>query len=378
MARILVETARSSYDVVVEAGALEQAAEWIKPLVASRRLFVAADPQAWSHQGERLRAGLAGLDHTVFELKAGEENKRLSQVETLAEQMYAAGADRSACVVAFGGGIAGDVGGFLAASYMRGVDVIQIPTTLLAQVDAAIGGKTGVNLAAGKNLVGAFHQPRLVLIDPSTLATLGDREYRAGLFEVIKYGVIWSPKLFELMTAGRKEVLARDSDVLEAMISESVRIKAEVVKADEREGGLRRILNYGHTLGHTLEAETGYRLFLHGEAVAYGMIAAGRLAEALSLLAPGEREEIERAVLTYGPFPVPSDVAARNLVERIRGDKKTIGGRTHFVLADRIGHVQVVTDPPPELILQAAAQALEVLCATGEPAGASRVSGGVT
>jgi 3-dehydroquinate synthase len=378
MPRIPVETAQASYDVVVQAGALERAGEWVKPLAGNRRLFVVADPQAWSHQGERLRAGLSGLDHTVLELQAGEENKRLNQVESLAERMYAAGADRSGCVVAFGGGIAGDVGGFLAASYMRGVDVIQIPTTLLAQVDAAIGGKTGVNLASGKNLVGAFHQPRLVLVDPTTLSTLGDREYRAGLFEVIKYGVIWSPKLFELMAMGRKEVLAREPEILEALIAGSVRIKADVVKADEREGNLRRILNYGHTLGHTLEAETRYRRFLHGEAVAFGMIAAGRLAEALELLAPDDRARIERTVLDYGPLPDPADVVAENLVKRVSGDKKTIGGRVHFVLADRIGHVQVVTNPPQDLVLKAAAEALDALRAVArDTAAAPRVAGGV-
>jgi 3-dehydroquinate synthase len=379
MARIPVETAHASYDVVVEAGALERARQWIEPITASRRLFVVADPQAWQQQGSRLTAGLAGLDHTVLELQAGEENKRLSQVESLAERMYAAGADRSACVLAFGGGITGDVGGFLAASYMRGVDVIQIPTTLLAQVDAAIGGKTGVNLASGKNLVGAFHQPRLVLIDPTTLRTLPDREFRAGLFEVLKYGVIWSPKLFEVMTAGRREVLARDPRILEAIISESARIKAEVVKADEREGDLRRILNYGHTLGHALEAETAYRCLLHGEAVAYGMIAAGRLAEALQLLPPGTRSEIERTVLDYGPLPDPGEVAAEKLVARIRGDKKTIGGRVHFVLADRIGHVRVVQDPPANLILEAAARALEAPreAAAGSRASRQPVAGGV-
>ena len=379
MARIAVETAQATYDVVVESAALERAGEWLKPLVGSRRLFVVADPRAWRHQGKRLQAGLTGLDHTVLELDAGEQNKRLTQVESLAERMYAAGADRSGCVVAFGGGIAGDVGGFLAASYMRGVDVIQIPTTLLAQVDAAIGGKTGVNLATGKNLVGAFHQPRLVLIDPTTLSTLGEREYRAGLFEVVKYGVIWSPKLFELMTAGRKEVLVRSPEVLEAIIAESVRIKAEVVKADEREGGLRRILNYGHTLGHTLEAETRYRRFLHGEAVAYGMIAAGRLAGALQLLAPDARVQIEQTVLAYGPFPDCGDVIAENLVGRVSGDKKTIGGRVHFVLADRIGHVRVVTNPAQDSVLKAAREALEVLrTAVAETADATRVAGGVT
>ncbi|MEX2304413.1 MAG: 3-dehydroquinate synthase [Bryobacterales bacterium] len=378
MPRIPVETAQASYDVVVQAGALEQAGEWVKPLAGNRRLFVVADPQAWSRQGERLRAGLAGFDLTVLELQAGEANKRLSQVESLAERMYAAGADRSGCVVAFGGGIAGDIGGFVAASYMRGVDVIQIPTTLLAQVDAAIGGKTGVNLASGKNLLGAFHQPRLVLVDPTTLSTLGDREYRAGLFEVIKYGVIWSPKLFELMATGRKEVLAREPEILEALIAGSVRIKADVVKADEREGDLRRILNYGHTLGHTLEAETLYRRFLHGEAVAYGMIAAGRLAEALELLAPGTRQEIERTILDYGPVPDPGDVLAEDLVARVSGDKKTIGGRVHFVLASRIGQVQVVTNPAPNLVLQAASEALESLrAAAAETPGASRAAGRV-
>jgi 3-dehydroquinate synthase len=380
MPRIPVETAHSSYDVVVEAGALNRAAEWVRPLTGSRRLFVVADPQAWHKQGERLQAGLAGLDHTVLELQSGEENKRLSQVESLAERMYAAGADRSACVLAFGGGIAGDVGGFVAASYMRGVEVIQIPTTLLAQVDAAIGGKTGVNLASGKNLVGAFHQPRLVLIDPGTLTTLPDREYRAGLFEVIKYGVIWPTNLFELMTAGRKEVLARDPKTLEAIISESVRIKAEVVKADEREGGLRRILNYGHTLGHALEAETAYRKLLHGEAVAYGMIAAGRLAEALNLLPADARRQIEQAVLDYGPLPDPGDVAPESLASRVRGDKKTIAGRVHFVLAESIGQVRVVTDPPADLVVNAAAEALEALrkAAAGSRAGRVPVAGGVT
>ena len=380
MPRIPVETAHVSYDVVVEAGALERAGKWLQPLTGQRRLFIVADPQAWQQQGDRLKAGLAGLDHIVLELQSGEQNKRLGQIESLAERMYAAGADRSGCVLAFGGGIAGDVGGFLAASYMRGVDVIQIPTTLLAQVDAAIGGKTGVNLASGKNLVGAFHQPRLVLIDPTALATLPDREFRAGLFEVLKYGVIWSPKLFELMAAGRKEVLARDPKILEAIISESVRIKAEVVKADEREGGLRRVLNYGHTLGHAIEAETAYRLLLHGEAVAYGMIAAGRLAAALGLLADDTRQQIERTTLAYGPLPDPGEVSAGNLAARISGDKKTIGGRVHFVLADGIGHVRVVTDPPSELVVQAAAGALEALrdAAANHQAGRLPVAGGVT
>lgn len=360
MHRIPVRTANATYEVVVENGSLEVASRHLRPLIGDRRVFLIADQGAWQHQGPRLRTGLEGLDTTFIQMAGGEENKRLTLVESLAEQMYAAGADRGACVVAFGGGIAGDVGGFLAASYMRGVDVIQVPTTLLAQVDAAIGGKTGVNLAEGKNLFGAFHQPRLVLIDPSTLRTLPEREYRAGLFEVIKYGIIWSPSLFELMRDKQDAVLARDSETLEAIIAESVTIKAEVVSKDEREGNLRRILNYGHTLGHALEAETAYARLLHGEAVAYGMIAAARLAAALEMLPNDEARSLEDVVLAYGPIPDLDGIEASRLVERLRGDKKTIGGRVHFVLPEKIGKVRVLSDIDTGLIVETAESALRV------------------
>ncbi len=368
MQRIAVKPAGSQYDVIVERGALDNAAEYVRTVIGERRLFVAADPGAWRAQGARLEAGLRSLDYTVLSMEGGEENKRIRQVEALAEKMYAAGADRKCCVIAFGGGIAGDVGGFLAASYMRGVDVIQIPTTLLAQVDAAIGGKTGVNLASGKNLVGAFHQPRLVLVDPSTLATLPEREYRAGLYEVVKAGIIWSRELFDVMALMRDNVLARKPEVLESIIAESVRIKAEVVSKDEREGDLRRILNYGHTLGHTLEAETNYKLLLHGEAVAFGMIAAGWLAEGAGVLAHGDRETMEQAIRAYGPIPNLDGISAARLVERIGGDKKTIGGKVHFVLADRIGHVKVMSGLNPSLIEQAAATALKLCSETASRA----------
>jgi len=361
MQRIELRTARERYEAVVDFGALERTGEFIQPFAEGRRLFVVADEGAWRHQGERLQRGLEGFDVTVLPLEGGEQRKRLAGIEALAEKMHAAGADRSGVVVAFGGGIAGDMGGFLASCYMRGLDVIQVPTTLLAQVDAAIGGKTGVNLASGKNLVGAFHQPRLVLIDPGALATLDEREYRAGLYEVIKYGVIWSRSLFDVMALRREEVLARSREVLESIIAESVRIKAEVVSHDEREGDLRRILNYGHTLGHALEAETGYTSLLHGEAVAFGMIAAGRLAEAARLLTRDARETIERTILDYGPIPSLEGVRAPALTARLGGDKKTIAGRVHFVLAEAIGKVRVVSGLDPELILNAAQAALDVV-----------------
>lgn len=358
MQRIGVKTPGGAYDAVVEAGVLETAGEHLRPLVGERRLFVVADEVVWRHQGARLEKGLAGLRYDVLTTPAGEQRKRLDLVESLSERMHRAGADRSAVVLAFGGGVMGDVGGFVAASYMRGVDVIQIPTTLLAQVDAAVGGKTGVNLATGKNLVGAFHQPRLVLMDPTTLGTLPEREYRAGLFEVIKHGVIRSRELFDLMANRREAVFAREPDVLETMIAESVRIKAEVVSADERESGERRILNYGHTLGHALEAETEYRRFLHGEAVAYGMVAAGRLAENLEILSAQDRAAVEQTILSYGPIPSLAGIAAENLAWRTGGDKKTIGGHVHFVLAETIGKVRVVKDPDRQSVVAAARAAL--------------------
>ncbi len=358
--RIPVRTPRASYDVVVERGSLERASDYLGPLTGGRRVFVVADEGAWRHQGPRFEKGLGGLDTTILPMPAGEEGKRLEQIESLADQMYAAGADRGSCVLAFGGGVAGDVGGFLAAAYMRGVDVVQVPTTLLAQVDAAIGGKTGVNLRAGKNLLGAFHQPVLVLIDPASLETLPEREYRAGLFEVIKYGIIWSRSLFDLLRDQREAVLSREPEILESIITESVSIKAEVVAKDEREGDLRRILNYGHTLGHALEAESAYRRLLHGEAVAYGMTAAARLAESAGLLASEERQAIEEVIFTYGPIPSLEGISAAKLVARLTGDKKTIGGRIHFVLPERIGRVRVVSELDPRLVLEAAESALSL------------------
>ncbi|MDA1311694.1 MAG: 3-dehydroquinate synthase [Acidobacteria bacterium] len=360
MQRVPVTTPNGDYDVVIDSGGLERAAEYIGPIVGDRRIFIVADEQAWRHQGARLEQGLGGLDWTRLSYPGGEERKRLAEVERLCDQMFAAGADRSACVIAFGGGIAGDVGGFVAASYMRGVDVIQVPTTLLAQVDAAVGGKTGVNLAEGKNLIGAFHQPRLVLMDPLTLRTLPDREYRAGLFEVVKHGIIRSRSLFDSMTNERDRILARDAELLEAIISESVAIKAAVVARDEKEGGLRRILNYGHTLGHALEAETGYRRLLHGEAVGFGMIAAAFLAESLDMISTEQREALERTIVSYGPIPLLEGIKPENLVARISGDKKTIGGKIHFVLPVEIGKVEVIRDPNLNLVADAARKALDL------------------
>jgi 3-dehydroquinate synthase len=273
--------------------------------------------------------------------------------------MVRRGGDRSSVVVAFGGGIVTDMAGFLAAIFMRGIPVVQAPTTLLAQVDAGIGGKTGVNLKIGKNLIGSYHQPVAVLIDPTVLDTLPDREYRAGLYEILKAGVIRSEPLFRFLTEHRDEVLARQPEAVDRIIADSVKIKAEVVSADERESGLRRILNFGHTFGHALEAETGYTRFLHGEAVAFGMRAAVYLAERTRYLSAEDSVDILEAIRLYGPIPPLDGVSAERLLARLATDKKTIQGQVHFVLPERIGEVKVVSGIDEKVALMAIQAALE-------------------
>ncbi|MDW8353906.1 MAG: 3-dehydroquinate synthase [Bryobacterales bacterium] len=351
-----VATPQRRYPAVVERGILRQTSRFLPE--RSGKLFVVTTADVWQWHAGRLQEGLAGRPYEVLFFPGGEHRKRLSEVETLAEEMVRRGADRSSILLAFGGGVVNDVGGFLAAVFMRGIPVLQLPTTLLAQVDAGLGGKTGVNLDSGKNLIGAFHQPLAVLIDPEVLATLPEREYRAGLYEVLKYGVIRSPELFVLMRERATEVLERTADVVDRLIAESVRIKAEVVSADERESGLRRILNFGHTFGHALEAETGYCRLLHGEAVAWGMRAAVHLAQMLGRLDRAEATAILETIGLYGPIPPLDGIAPERLLARMAADKKTRHGQIHFILPDRIGQVSVVTGVDEKAILAAIEAAL--------------------
>jgi len=294
----------------------------------------------------------SGIDTDVLEMPDGERSKRLATLEKLAERLVKQGADRGVTLIALGGGVVGDVTGFLASIYMRGVDVIQAPTTVLAQVDAAIGGKTGVNLASGKNLLGTFHQPRAVLIDPSVLETLPAREYQAGLYESLKCGIIGDPELFKLFEDRRREILDRDPVVIEKVIADSVRLKASVVSADEREGGLRQVLNLGHTIGHALEAETRYAQLLHGEAVAWGMIAATHIALSTGRLDSATAGRISSSVLGFGRLPRMQWKTA-NILKRLRSDKKTRHGVVHFVLPREIGKVEIAADVPEALVRKA-------------------------
>ena len=352
-----VRTPQNVYSSVVERGIVRDAARFLPERAG--KIFVVTTEDVWRLHGDKLQESLGGKPLEVLYLPPGESNKRLSRVEELAEQMVERGADRTSVVIGFGGGIVTDAGGFLAAIFMRGIPVLQIPTTLLAQVDAAVGGKTGVNLVSGKNLIGSFHQPLAVLIDPELTATLPPREFRAGLFEIVKCGVIRDPALFDLLVERPDAVLAMEPVVVDTLIAGAVQVKAEVVSADERESGLRRILNFGHTIGHAIEAETQYTRFLHGEAVAWGMIAAARLAELSHHLNAQDTSRIIQAVRAYGPLPPAADLNVGHLLARLASDKKTLQGKVHFVLPVRIGEVTVVSGINPELIEEATAQALQ-------------------
>ena len=308
--------------------------------------FVVSSNVIWRFHGERMTRALGGGEPIL--LPDGERFKNLQSVSRVYEALIRAGADRGSTIVAVGGGVIGDTAGFAAATFLRGVELVHIPTTLLAQVDSAIGGKVGVNHALGKNLIGAFHQPALVLVDPLLLATLPRREFRSGLYEVVKYGMIASRDLFDRVTRDLPAIFARDPDVLGPAIIESCRIKADVVMKDERESGLRRILNFGHTVGHALEAVTKYRRFRHGEAIAYGMLAAADLAVSRGALAERERQALTRLITQLGPLPPIGDLSIPEVMEAIRRDKKVVDGRLHFVIAIQIGATMTIDDVAEE------------------------------
>lgn len=352
-----VRTPQETYDAVVERGALQRLHDFVPRQTG--KVFVVTTEDVWRLHGAPFASQFREREVEVLFLPGGEINKRLARVEELADQMVEAGADRTSLVIGFGGGIVTDMAGFLAAIFMRGVPVLQIPTTLLAQVDAAIGGKTGVNLQCGKNLLGSFHQPLAVVIDPEVLSTLPAREYRAGLFEVIKCGVIRDARLFELLENHAEEVLALEPAIVDELISAAVQIKAEVVSSDERESGLRRILNFGHTIGHAIEAETGYVRFLHGEAVAWGMLAAARIAELRGMLPASDAGRMSKVICRYGPLPNANGLNPEHLIARLASDKKTLHGKVHFILPTQIGEVKIVSGIDAATIRQAILDSLQ-------------------
>jgi 3-dehydroquinate synthase len=347
---IRVETPSAKYDVVTGSGLLERLAPRIERVMGKlpRRVFVLTSASIWALWGETFLASFAEAPIVLF-LEPGEKHKTIRSVESLLRQMAEAGGDRGSLLIAFGGGIVGDVGGFLAAIYMRGIQYVQVPTTFLSQVDSSVGGKTGVNLPEGKNLVGSFHHPLAVFADIGVLGTLPDRELRAGLMESVKAGIIRDRSLVRFMQEHAHDVLGRDAKALEKVIAASIRMKAGVVNLDERENGLRMILNLGHTVGHALEQATKYKVLLHGEAVGWGMIAALHLARKRGTISATQFDRLESLIHLYGPLP-PMKLKAAKVIASTGGDKKNVGGVRRFVLPIGIGDAGIVEDvTPPEL-----------------------------
>jgi 3-dehydroquinate synthase len=339
--RIAVRAASAQYPVEIAAGATKHLAAALDGLNVPRRRFIVSSPTVWRFHSARFRDATAEDPILVAD---GERAKNLTTVGRIYDALIKAQADRGCAIVAVGGGVIGDMAGFAAATFLRGVPIVQVPTTLLAQVDAAIGGKTGVNHARGKNLIGAFHQPAAVIVDPELLATLPRREFRAGLYETIKYGVIASKALFDSIGAQLQALFARETAALVPIIAESCRIKATIVSADERESGVRRVLNFGHTAGHALEAVTKYRRFRHGEAVAYGMMVAAELATARGAMPATDRDALEELIVKLGPLPPIGDLEAAQVLEAVSHDKKVVDGTLHYILPTTLGATTVATD----------------------------------
>jgi 3-dehydroquinate synthase len=351
MQTIPIRTPSGPYSVVCGHGALARVGALIARLKSSSGVFVLSSPRIWKLWGPSLSASLPGWHGSRMILfDDAEPAKKLSTVENICRQLVATGADRNCVLVALGGGVVGDVAGFVAASYLRGVRLVHVPTTLVAQVDSAIGGKTGVNLPEGKNLIGAFYQPALVVADPRSLSTLPDRQYRSGLYEVIKYGVIDDPSLFRFLE-NRIDALARkDASALAWVIPRCIRAKEKIVSHDERESGLRQVLNFGHTLGHTLETATRYRRFLHGEAVGWGMFAATLASAGLGRLPVGDAKRIAALIARLGPLPPLRGIPAEKVLRIMRADKKSRSGHVRWVVPRRIGRVEWGVEVPEGLV----------------------------
>jgi 3-dehydroquinate synthase len=358
---IKVNLPQQSYDIAIAAGSLDQLGEYMTTLQLGKKVLLVSNPTVFQLYGERAIASLKA-DHfevASYILPDGENYKNLASIEKLYNTALENRLERSATMVALGGGVIGDMTGFAAATWLRGINFIQVPTTLLAMVDAAIGGKTGVNHPQGKNLIGAFHQPRLVLIDPDVLQTLPIREFRAGMAEVIKYGVIWDAQLFAELEASQRldEMGYIQSELIDSILTRSCQAKADVVSKDEKEAGLRAILNYGHTIGHAVESLTGYTQVLHGEAVAIGMVAAGQIAVELGMWTQQETERqdilIEKAGL---PTKLPPGLDIEAIIEALQIDKKVKAGKVRFVLPTQIGAVTVTDQVPADIIRQVLAR----------------------
>jgi 3-dehydroquinate synthase len=351
---IPVTTPSASYDVVIGSDLLRTLYPRLRKLTKGKpfRPFIVTSPEIWSLWSKQVLTSFPEEPTVLFQPR-GEVTKRMASIEALAAQLALAGADRDSLLIALGGGVVGDMTGFLAAIYMRGIPYVQVPTTLLAQVDSSIGGKTGVNLVAGKNLIGSFHHPLLVLADTDLLATLPAEELRSGLQESVKSAIIRDARLFRYLEENAETVLTGDADALTKVVTATVRVKANVVSKDEKESGLRMILNFGHTLGHPIESATKYKHLLHGQAVGWGSIAAAHLSLSRRTITQKQFDRIVNLILLYGPLP-PFTAKAATLVELTWSDKKARSGKRAFVLAKGIGATETIYDATDAELLTAA------------------------
>lgn len=353
MNRIEIALGQRSYPVLVGASLLHQPSHWL-PLIPEVPLVIFTNERVAPLYLDTLVSALGGRQLHTFILPDGEAEKSFDNYQRALEFLAQKGIRRDACLLALGGGVIGDLCGFVAASWMRGIRFIQFPTTLLAQVDASVGGKTAINLPAGKNLVGAFHQPSLVVADVSTLTTLDEREYRAGLAEVLKYGAIRDPELIGLMEQQVTALNRRDAALLIDLVSRSVEHKASVVADDEREAGIRATLNFGHSFGHAIEALTDYTRYLHGEAVAIGMVAASHLSEQRGLCTPGTAARLAKLLQQLDlPVTIPADLSTDHVLERMGLDKKNVTGTRRLILLEALGQACIDSDSRDEQIRRA-------------------------
>jgi 3-dehydroquinate synthase len=368
---IRVDIPQQSYDIAIAkpdveasktqenpaAGGLDDLGVWISRLKLGKKVLLVSNPVIFKKYGKRAIAALelVGYQVTSCTLPAGERYKTLKSLQKIYDIALQHRLERTSTMVALGGGVIGDMTGFAAATWLRGINVVQVPTSLLAMVDSSVGGKTGVNHPQGKNLIGAFHQPKFVLIDPSLLKTLPPREFRAGMAEVIKYGIIWDEQLFNKLEQAKRLDQLRyvDEELLQIILSSSCQAKADVVSKDEKESGLRAILNYGHTIGHAVESLTGYKLVNHGEAVAIGMVAAGQIALQLKMWSNVEAQRQDALIEKAGlPVKLPAGVDIEAIIDTLQTDKKVKDGKVRFVLPTQIGKVTVTDQVPSDVIRQ--------------------------
>ncbi len=339
---IEISASSHTYPVYVGTGLLKHLKKLIGQAGATDQHFVVSSPPVWRLHGSAVKKSLPKTEHLL--IPDGERSKTVQSVSRIYEALIRTMADRSVTIIAVGGGVIGDVVGFAAATYLRGVQLVHVPTTLLAQVDSSIGGKVGVNHQLGKNLIGSFHQPIAVVSDPDVLNTLPRREFRSGLYEIIKYGMIADQELFDRVRTNLSGIFNRSPETIEPIITTSCQIKAAVVEKDEQEHGLRRILNFGHTAGHAIEAATNYRRFRHGEAIAYGMLAVANIATKRGMLSENDRTSLTEVIENLGPLPSVRDLSAKKLLEIMKRDKKVSKGHLHVVLPTGIGTTEIVSD----------------------------------